>query len=145
VEPVQKNYQPSVTEANGARSSVKRNDVAANEPVNNQPVANNEVKREVKKAASIDDYIDIESYPVSSGVQYNVSNISDVPLDLVVLDLQYFDANGKYLKGETLTVKNIEAGGNIKVNAPQNAKAAGIKYKVSMISSAQNDLNIIAD
>jgi hypothetical protein len=145
---VQKNYQPSVTEANGARSSVKRNDVSTNtvnEPINNQPVANNEVKREVKKAALIDDYIDVESYPVSSGVQYNLSNISDVPLDLVVLDLQYFDAKGKYLKGETLTVENIEAGGSIKINAPENAKAAGIKYKVSMISSAQNDLNIIAD
>ena len=148
VPPVQKNYQPSVTEANGARTSVKRDEVkntASTESVTQQPVANNEVKRQVKKAALIDDYIDIESYPVSSGVQYNISNISDVPLDLVVLDLQYFDANGRYLKGETLTVKNIEAGGDIKVNAPQNAKAAGIKYKVSMISSAQNDLNIIAD
>ncbi|QEC65918.1 DUF4339 domain-containing protein [Panacibacter ginsenosidivorans] len=147
VAPVQKNYQPSVTEANGARSSVKRNEIenTAKEPATQQPVANNEVKRQVKKAASIDDYVDVESYPVSSGVQYNLSNISDVSLDLVVLDLQYFDATGKYLKGETLTVKNIEAGGSIKVNAPQNAKAAGIKYKVSMISSAQNDLNIIAD
>lgn len=143
---VQKNYQPSAT-VSGVRGSVKREEVnnTSKEIVTQQSVANNEVKRQVKKAASIDDYIDVESYPVSTGVQYNVSNISDVSLDLVMLDLQYFDANGRYLKGETLTLKNIEAGGSIKVNAPQNAKAAGIKYKVSMISSAQNDLNIIAD
>lgn len=144
---VQKNYQPSVTDVNGARSSVKRNE-AGNTAVTGtatQPVSANENKREVKKAESIDDYVDVESFPVSTGVQYNVSNISDVPLDLVMIDLQYFDANGKYLKGETLTLKDIGAGGSIKVNAPQNAKAAGIKYKVSMISSTQNDLNIIAD
>ena len=145
---VQKNYQPAVTDANGARSSVKRNHEAVNtsaEPAIQQPVASNEIKREVKKVESIDDYVDVESYPVSSGVQYNVSNISDVPLDMIMIDLQYFDANGKYLKGETLTINNIEPGTSAKVNAPQNAKAAGIKYKVSMISSEQNDLNIIAD
>lgn len=144
--PVQKNYQPSAT-ISGIRGSVKRDDVdnSSKDPVMQEPVANNEVKRTAKKAPAIDDYIDVESYPIATGVQYNVSNISDVPLDLVVLDLQYFDSNGRFIKGETLTVKNIEAGNSISVNAPQNAKAAGIKYKVSMISSSQNDLNIIAD
>jgi len=142
---VQKNYQPSATDDNGARSSVKRSDVNNNAGSVAPAASNNEIKREIKKAAAIEDYVDVESYPVSTGVQYNISNISDVPLDLVMLDLQYFDSNGRYLKGETLTIKNIEAGGSTKVNAPQNSKAAGIKYKVSMISSAHNDLNIIAD
>ncbi|MEP6845366.1 MAG: FxLYD domain-containing protein [Panacibacter sp.] len=146
----QKNYQPSVTDANGGRTAVKRD-----EPVNGSNTEATEqnsvvshtgtIKRPVKKALAINDFVDVESYPVSSGVQYNVSNISDVPLDLVMIDLQYFDATGRYFKGETVYARNIQAGQSVKVNAPQNAKAAGIKYKVSMISSTQNDLNIIAD
>lgn len=145
---VEKNYQPSVTTANGNRSAVKRNDapVLGVETANQQPAISNEVvKKPSKKDASVDDYVDIESYSVSSGVQYNVSNISDVPLDMVMIDLQYFDAAGRYLKGETVYAKNIGAGQSVKINAPQNAKAAGIKYKVSMVSSSENDLNIIAD
>lgn len=147
-EAVQKNYQPSVTAANGSRSAVKRNETptTGNETVNQEPVTTNEVvKKPSKKNASVDDYVDIESISVPSGVQYNVSNISDVPLDLVMIDLQYFDAAGRYLKGETVYARNIGAGQSVKVNAPQNAKAAGIKYKVAMVSSSENDLNIIAD
>lgn len=148
-EAVQKNYQPSATDAKGSRSSVKRNDDQSNlgtQTTYNQPITTNEVvKKTSKRDASIDDYVDIESTPVPSGVQYNVSNISDVPLDLVMIDLQYFDAAGRYLKGETVYARNIGAGQSVKVNAPQNAKAAGIKYKVAMVSSSENDLNIIAD
>ncbi|CAN5808171.1 hypothetical protein BH10BAC2_BH10BAC2_19540 [soil metagenome] len=149
VEAVQKNYQPSVTTANGSRSAVKRNDAQGNvatETVNQEPVKTNEVvKKPAKRNLSVDDYVDIESYSIPSGVQYSVSNISDVPLDLVMIDLQYFDTAGRYLKGETIYAKNIAAGQSVKVNAPQNAKASGIKYKVSMVSSSENDLNIIAD
>lgn len=148
VEAVQKNYQPSVTTATGNRTAVKRNDVAAlgTEIVTQQPVKSSDiVKKPSKRDASVDDYVDIESISVSSGVQYNVSNISDVALDMVMIDLQYFDAAGRYLKGETVYARNVGAGQSVKVNAPQNAKAAGIKYKVSMVSSSDNDLNIIAD
>lgn len=139
-------YQPSVTDANGVRNSVKRNNAADNN--NNEGAtipAKDEPVRKAKKAAAIDDYIDVESYSISSGVQYNVSNISDVSLDLVMVDLQYYDASGRFLKGETVYVKNIGPGESEKVSAPNVPKAAGIKYKVSMISSVQNDLNIIAD
>ncbi|MBG9378008.1 hypothetical protein I5907_17345 [Panacibacter sp. DH6] len=143
----QKSYQPAATDVNGARNASKRAETTYAQPQDEQKptVVAPEVKRPVKKAVLIDDYVDVESYPVASGVQYNVSNISDVPLDLVMLDLQYFDANNKFIKGETLTVKNVQPGGNVRINAPQNQKAAGIKYKVSMITSEQNDLNIIAD
>ena len=148
-EVVQKNYQPSPTDANGGRSSVKRNDAANNigtETVNQQPAVTNEpIKKLSKKDATVDDYVDVESYSVPSGVQYNVSNISDVTLDMVMIDLQYFDAAGRYLKGETVYARNIEPGQSVKVNAPQNAKAAGIKYKVAMVNAGKEDLNIIAD
>lgn len=143
----QKSYQPAATDANGGRTAAKRTETVY-EQQQEEPktqVAAPEVRRPLKKAAAIDDYVDVESYPVASGVQYNVSNVSDVPLDLVMLDLQYFDSNNKFIKGETLTVKNIQPGSNVRINAPQNQKAAGIKYKVSMVTSTENDLNIIAD
>ncbi len=79
------------------------------------------------------------------GVKYKVQNISNVQLDLVMIDFQYFNVNGKYEKGETVYLRNIVAGETLNLQAPDNSKAAKVKYKVSMISSEQNGLYVIAE
>ena len=106
-------------------------------------------KKTARKEASVSDYVAVETYspaPGSAvGVEYNISNVSDIQLDLVTIDLQYYDSIGKYLRGETVYLKNLPPGRTVSVHAPDNRKAAVIDYKVSMVSSEKNDVYLIAD
>ena len=78
-------------------------------------------------------------------VRLVVNNISDFPIDLAVINIQYFDNKGKFQKGETMYVKNIEGGNNVEVRVPDSDKSASIKYKVSMVSADQKTLYLVAD
>ena len=62
-----------------------------------------------------------------------------------MIDLQYFDAAGRYVKGETVYVRNVQPEQTVTVQAPDNNKAASIKYKISMVSSEKSNLYLIAD
>ena len=62
----------------------------------------------------------------SPGASYRVENISDVALEMVMIDLQYYDAAGKFKKGETIYVRNINPGQSVSVKAPEDANASKI-------------------
>ncbi|HNP21996.1 MAG TPA: hypothetical protein PKM63_05350 [Panacibacter sp.] len=99
-----------------------------------------------KTEKNIDSYIMLRSLGSSSpGASYRVENISDVALEMVMIDLQYYDAAGKFKKGETIYVRNINPGQSVSVKAPEDANASKITSRVSMISSEQNNLYLIAD
>jgi hypothetical protein len=99
-----------------------------------------------KGTPKIADYVSVDpSYSGSNNVKLRVQNISDIPVDLVMIDLQYYDANGRSQKGETVYVRNIAAGETITVPAPESNMAAKIGYKISMVSSEKNNLYLIAD
>ena len=111
-------------------------------PVETKPV----VKQNTAK--KIDDYISVKRLGWGSTVQnvrLVVNNISDFPIDLAVINIQYFDNKGKFQKGETMYVKNIEGGNNVEVRVPDSDKSASIKYKVSMVSADQKTLYLVAD
>lgn len=76
---------------------------------------------------------------------YKVSNISQTKLDLVMIDLQYFDASGKFQKGQTVYVKNLSPDQAVTVTPPDAKQAATITCKVSMVSAPQKNLYLIAD
>lgn len=101
-----------------------------------------------KSEPRISDYISVNTYSAgnsSSGVKLRVQNISDIPVDLVMMDLQYYDSNGRLEKGETVYVRNIDAGATVTVQAPESNDAAKVGYKISMVSSERNNLYLIAD
>jgi hypothetical protein len=102
-----------------------------------------------KSAPKIADYINVDALsPYSNsavGVKLKIQNVSDIPVDLVMMDLQYYDANGRFEKGETIYVRNIGAGSSVTIAAPDYDKAAKVNYKVSMVSSERNNLYLIAD
>jgi hypothetical protein len=81
----------------------------------------------------------------TTGINYTIENTSDIPLELVMIDLQYYDIAGHYIKGETIYLRNVDAGEKVNAKAPDNAKAATVRYKVSMISSEKKNLYLIAD
>ncbi len=84
---------------------------------------------------------------INGAVSYNykVSNISQTKLDLVMIDLQYFDASGKFQKGQTVYVKNLSPDQAVMVTPPDAKQAAKITCKVSMVSAPQKNLYLIAD
>ncbi len=108
-----------------------------------------DIFRHAEKEPKIKDYIAVDTYAPSqteaTGVKYRVQNISNIPVDMVMIDLQYFDATGRYVKGETVYVRNVQPEQTVTVQAPDNNKAASIKYKVSMVSSEKSNLYLIAD
>lgn len=105
----------------------------------NTPTDNNVIKN----------YITIQpsGENVNGSVSYNykVSNISQTKLDLVMIDLQYFDASGKFQKGQTVYVKNLSPDQAVMVSPPDAKQAASITCKVSMVSAPQKNLYLIAD
>jgi len=102
-----------------------------------------------KSEPKIADYINVDALTPSAnsavGVKLKIQNVSDIPVDLVMVDLQYYDPNGRFEKGETVYVRNIGAGSTVTIPAPDYYKAAKVNYKVSMVSSEKNNLYLIAD
>ncbi len=102
-----------------------------------------------KQQPKITDFIAVDTYAPSTasavGVKLRVQNISDVPVDMAMIDLQYYDAAGRYQTGATIYVRNIGAGQIVTVPAPDNSHAVKVNYRISMVSSESNNLYLIAD
>jgi hypothetical protein len=102
-----------------------------------------------KPQPKITDFITVDTYTPSTmnavGVKLRVQNISDIPVDMVMLDLQYYDAGGRYQTGATVYVRNIGAGQTVTVQAPDNSHAAKVDYRIAMVSSEKNNMYLIAD
>jgi len=98
----------------------------------------------------INDYVTVkEEYEQvdenSRQIKLHVHNKSSIPLDLVVLDLQYYDANGRFKKGETLYVNNLSAHDEIALDAPAVKNNQRINYKVSLLSIEKKGIYLIAE
>lgn len=78
-------------------------------------------------------------------MKLHVHNKSNIPVDLVVLDLQYYDANGRFKKGETLYVNNLSAHDEVSLSAPAARNNQRIDYKVSLLSIEKKGIYLIAE
>lgn len=130
--------------------NVQQNDVAENnvrtEPKKQDPPSGfNHFKPQPK----ITDFISVDTYVPSPGsavgVKLRVQNISSVAVDMVMVDLHYYDANGRYQTGATVYVRNISAGQTVTVPAPDNSHAVKVNYRIAMISSEKDNMYLIAD
>jgi hypothetical protein len=92
-------------------------------------------------------YVNVPEYvEMNNGsADLKINNVSDVNLDLVVVDVQYFDALGRFRKGETLYLHNLRAGKNVVVKTPRDVNAQYATSKVSLVSSDANDVYVIGD
>lgn len=80
-----------------------------------------------------------------SDLKLTIDNIAPFPLDLVAIDIQYFDKNGALQKGETLYAKNIPPRRNVSLQAPDGYGTAKVGYKVAMISADKAGVHLVAD
>jgi hypothetical protein len=74
-------------------------------------------------------------------LQVTVSNRSAYPLDLVVVEVQYIQANKKIYKTENLYFRGIGAGSALMQEAPKSSRGIKVSYKITMINSKEPGLS----
>lgn len=142
--------QKSVSaDKDGRSASYRKTETASNTaPVttieDSKPVNN------LSRAKTVNDFIQLGSGSIAlnegaSNNQLQVKNTSDINFNLIVIDLQYFDANGKYRKGETVYLKNFNGGQSIHVKIPEDKSSSKVTAAVSMISSDEKNIYLIAE
>jgi hypothetical protein len=76
-----------------------------------------------------------------SALQLTVSNHSVYPLDLVVVEVQYIQANKKVFKTENLYFRGIGPGAALMQEAPKSARGIKVQYKITMVNSKELGLS----
>jgi hypothetical protein len=76
-----------------------------------------------------------------SDLQVTVTNRSAYPLDLVVVEVQYIQANKKTFKTENLYFHSVGAGAALMQEAPKSSRGIRVQYKITMINSKELGLS----
>ena len=76
-----------------------------------------------------------------SGLQLTVSNKSSYPLDLVVVEVRYIQANKKIYKTENLYFRDIGPGAALMQEAPKSSRGIRVQCKITSISSKELGLS----
>lgn len=77
-------------------------------------------------------------------VKLDVSNLSYLHLDLVVLDLYYLDDKNGIVEKETIYLKDIDSRAKQSVDAPNGSRQTiKIRYKVSLVSAKAANLHLV--
>jgi len=76
-----------------------------------------------------------------SNLQITVSNRSIYPLDLVVVEVQYIQANKKIFKTENIYFHNVGAGSALMQEAPKSPRGIKVQYKLVLINSKESGLS----
>src|SRR5258708_32892356 len=79
-----------------------------------------------------------------SRVQLTVSNKSIYPLDLVVVEVQYIQANKKVFKTENLYFRSIGPGSALMQEAPNSSRGIKVQYKITPVNSKELGLSYSA-
>jgi cytoskeletal protein RodZ len=79
-----------------------------------------------------------------SGLQLTVSNRSVHALDLVVVEVQYIQANKKVFKTENLYFRDIAPGSALMQQAPKSSRGIKIQYKITLVNSKELGLSYSA-
>jgi len=74
-------------------------------------------------------------------LQLTVTNRSVYPLDLVVVEVQFIQANKKVYKTENLYFRNIGAGSALMQEAPRSSRGIKVQYKIITVSSREPGLS----
>lgn len=79
-----------------------------------------------------------------SDLQLTVSNRSVYSLDLVVVEIQYIQANKKVFKTENLYFRSIAAGSALMQEAPKSSRGIRVQYKITLVNSKELGLSYSA-
>jgi hypothetical protein len=123
------------------------NTIATNNSNTNALPATTSVLPSANETKTTDDYVSVPSYiTMNDGTgAINIQNVSDINLDLVVVNVQYFTASGTYHKGETLYLHNLRAGKNVIIRTPKDDTSAYAISNVSVVSADAEKVYIVGD
>jgi hypothetical protein len=76
-----------------------------------------------------------------SDLQLTVSNRSTYSLDLVVVEVQYIQANKKVFKTENLYFRGIAPGSALMQEAPKSSRGIKVQYKITLVNSKELGLS----
>ena len=135
-----KSLLPAKDSAGGSTiaNAVHRADVA--EPYhNNTELADKEA---IKAALASQVSVGANGYSVGTfggitDLQLTVTNHSAYPLDLVIVEVQYIQANKKIFKTEDLYFRGIGAGSALMQEAPKSSRGVRVQYKIMSITSKE--------
>ncbi len=74
-------------------------------------------------------------------LQLTVTNRSVYPLDLVIVEVQYIQANKKVFKTENMYFRGVGAGAALMLEAPKSSRGIKVQYKITTISSKELGLS----
>jgi len=74
-------------------------------------------------------------------LQLTVTNRSVYPLDMVIVEVQYIQANKKVFKTENLYFRGIGAGAALMQEAPKSPRGVRVQYKITAITSKELGLS----
>lgn len=119
------------------REAVHRSDNAETHPASPATVD----KEALRTALASQISVGANSYSVGtfggiSDLQVTVTNRSAYPLDLVVVEVQYIQANKKVFRTEELHFRGVGAGSALMLEAPKSPRGIKVQYKVTTINSA---------
>jgi hypothetical protein len=80
---------------------------------------------------------DVGTFGGINHLQVTVTNRSAYSLDLVVVEVQYIQANKKIFKTENLYFHGISPGSALMLEAPKSSRGIQIQYKITSINSKE--------
>jgi hypothetical protein len=151
--PADKSYNDPAANNNGDLNAAENRPVRRRtnsaDVTNNQSTttADNAGITKTTKPKSGLNYVSVPEYVTmnNGNGSIKIQNTSDVDLDLVVVDVQYYDGSSRFRKGETLYLHNLRAGKTVTVKTPRDINSAYATSKVSLVSSDANGVYAVGD
>lgn len=132
---VKKDSSPSlVISETGHREAIHRDDV--------QPAQKETGKVNIYNQVTVNtNKYNVGTFGGISDLEVSVYNHSQYPLDMVIVEVQYVQANKKTFKTENIYFKNVAAGATLMQVAPQSPRGIKVEYKITTISSKESGLS----
>jgi len=136
---------PAKDSSSGAASILRREGVRRADVVE-KPETSADKDASVKANIASQVSVGANGYTVGTfgginGLHVTVTNRSVYPLDLVVVEVQYIQANKKIYKTENLYFRGIGAGSALMQEAPKSSRGIKVQYKITTINSKEPGLS----
>ncbi|HMH23085.1 MAG TPA: hypothetical protein VK563_14975 [Puia sp.] len=118
--------------------AIRREAVHRSDPTPDKDVLKNNIASQVSAGSG---KYTVGTFGGISDVQITVSNRSIYPLDLVVVEVRYIQANKKVFKTENLYFRDVAAGAALMQEAPKSSRGIKIDYKITLINSKELGLS----
>jgi len=122
------------------REATHRSDVAADKDNN----ANAHATSLVNLVSVSANKYNVGAFGGISDLQLTINNQSSHSLDLVVVELQYIQANKKIYKTENINFRNVNAGASLTQDAPSTSRGIKVQYRVTVINAKDQGMSYSA-